>query len=160
MLYWLRPYCTEPLPEATGLNATGVGTASGRLVLSNAAKIHAKRRGCITITSHWVYFLRCLPQKLSTEQMERLDKQFNFTQSGNAEVLSQWLELSIRSNYRNADAALERFLTSVGRRKFLKPLYAALIETPEGKKRAQEIFAKARPGYHSVSAGTIEEMLR
>jgi hypothetical protein len=48
----------------------------------------------------------------------------------------------------------------VGRRKFLKPLYAALIETPEGKKRAQEIFAKARPGYHSVSAGTIEEMLR
>jgi leukotriene A-4 hydrolase/aminopeptidase len=111
-------------------------------------------------TQHWVYFLRCLPQKLSTEQMERLDKQFNFTQSGNAEVLSQWLELSIRSNYRNADAALERFLTSVGRRKFLKPLYAALIETPEGKKRAQEIFAKARPGYHSVSAGTIEEMLR
>lgn len=111
-------------------------------------------------TQHWVYFLRRLPQKLTPEQMDRLDQQFNFTQSGNAEVLCQWLELSIRSGYKKADPALERFLTSVGRRKFLRPLYAALIETPEGKKRAAEIFAKAGPGYHSVSAGTIAEMLR
>jgi len=111
-------------------------------------------------TQHWVYFLRRLPQKLTPEQMDRLDQQFNFTQSGNAEVLCQWLELSIRSGYKKADPALERFLTSVGRRKFLRPLYAAMIETPEGKKRAAEIFAKAGPGHHSVSAGTIAEMLR
>lgn len=111
-------------------------------------------------TYQWVYFLRQLPQRLTLEQMEVLDKKYNFTGSGNAEILCQWLELAIRSGYRKADPALDRFLTSVGRRKFLRPLYAALIETPEGKARAREIFARARPGYHSVSAISIQEMLQ
>lgn len=111
-------------------------------------------------TYHWVYFLRQLPQRLTLQQMEVLDRSYNFTASGNAEILCQWLELSIRSGYHTADPALERFLTSVGRRKFLRPLYAALIETPEGKARAREIFARARPGYHSVSAISIQEMLQ
>ena len=78
----------------------------------------------------------------------------------NSEILCQWLELSIRSGYPVADASLEKFLTSVGRRKFLKPLYEALAETPEGKEKARRIYAKARPGYHSVATGTIDEMLR
>ncbi len=109
---------------------------------------------------HWVYFLRRLPGSLSQAQMEDLDRRFHFTQSGNSEILCQWLELSIRSNYMAADTALEKFLISVGRRKFLKPLYAALIETPAGKEKARAIYAKARPGYHSVSSGTIDEMLK
>ena len=92
--------------------------------------------------------------------MEQLDKQFHFTDCGNSEILCQWLELCIRSNYTAADISLEKFLTSVGRRKFLKPLYAALIETPAGKEKAKAIYAKARPGYHSVSSGTIDEMLQ
>lgn len=111
-------------------------------------------------THHWVYFLRALPDSLSIEKMQSLDEQFQFTNSGNSEILCQWLEICIRSKYKNADSSLEKFLTSVGRRKFLKPLYAALSETPEGKKQAQAIYAKARPGYHSVSVGTIDEMLR
>ncbi len=111
-------------------------------------------------THHWVYFLRQMPSKLTLAQMDELDRHFRFTESGNAEILCQWLELSIRSGYKKADPALEHFLTSVGRRKFLRPLYAALAETPEGKERARQIFAKAKPGYHSVSVVTIDEMLR
>ncbi len=111
-------------------------------------------------TQHWVYFLRRLPKQLTTGQMTSLDQRFHFTDSGNSEILCQWLELSIRSNYSPADSALEKFLTSVGRRKFLKPLYAALIETPAGKLKAKDIYTKARPGYHSVATGTIDEMLR
>jgi leukotriene-A4 hydrolase len=111
-------------------------------------------------THHWVYFLRQLPQQLTLPQMAQLDQQFHFTESGNSEILCQWLELCIRSNYTAADSSLEKFLTSVGRRKFLKPLYAALIETPAGKEKAKAIYAKARPGYHSVSSGTIDEMLQ
>ena len=111
-------------------------------------------------THHWLYFLRQLPDSLSLTQMEALDKRFHFTESGNSEILCQWLELCIRSNYTVADKALEHFLTSVGRRKFLKPLYAALIETPSGKEKAKQIYVKARPGYHSVSSSTIDEMLK
>jgi aminopeptidase N len=111
-------------------------------------------------THHWVYFLRKMPAKLSLAQMQDLDQRFKFTESGNSEILCQWLELSIRSNYTVADPALEKFLTSVGRRKFLRPLYNALVETPQGKEKAKAIYLKARPGYHSVSAGSIDELLR
>jgi aminopeptidase N len=111
-------------------------------------------------THHWLYFLRSLPDSLPIDKMNQLDRQYGFTRSGNSEILCQWLELSINSGYREADASLEMFLTSVGRRKFLKPLYAALIRTPEGKERARAIYAKARSGYHSVAVNTIDEMLR
>jgi hypothetical protein len=110
-------------------------------------------------THHWVHFLRELPDSLPPDRMKTLDDRFGFTASGNSEILCQWLELCIRSGYAPADPKLEEFLTSVGRRKFLKPLYAALAATPEGLKRARSIYAKARPGYHAVSTQTIDQML-
>ena len=48
---------------------------------------------------------------------------FGFSESGNSEVLFAWLRMAIRNHYKPAMPALERFLTSQGRRKFLKPLY-------------------------------------
>ena len=47
-----------------------------------------------------------------------------------------------------------------GRRKFLTPLYAKLVETESGKALAKEIYTVARPGYHSVSRDTIDEILK
>ena len=70
-----------------------------------------------------------------------------------------WLLVAIANEYRAADAALEEFLLEVGRRKFLDPLYRALAATPEGRERAREIYRRARAGYHSVSQGTIDEIL-
>lgn len=110
-------------------------------------------------THHWLHFLRSLPDSLSQAQMSDLDKRYHFTASGNSEILCDWLQLSIHSHYQVADGALEKFLTTVGRRKFVKPLFNALIATPEGKEKAKAIYAKARPGYHSVTVATIDEML-
>lgn len=111
-------------------------------------------------THHWLQFLRQLPDSLSQEQMIALDKQFHFTESGNAEIKCDWLQLAIRSKYETAYPALEKFLISVGRRKFLKPLYIAMAESPEGKLMADAIYKKARPGYHAVSYHTIDEILK
>ncbi|MBK9400582.1 MAG: leukotriene A4 hydrolase C-terminal domain-containing protein [Bacteroidetes bacterium] len=65
-----------------------------------------------------------------------------FHRRGNSEILCQWLELCIRSNYTAADTSLEKFLTSVGRRKFLKPLYGALIETRPARKKQRPSMPK------------------
>jgi hypothetical protein len=51
-------------------------------------------------------------------------------------------------------------MIAVGRRKFIKPLYSALSKTPENLKIARDIYAKARPGYHSVAVQTMDEMLK
>jgi leukotriene-A4 hydrolase len=111
-------------------------------------------------THHWLYFLRSIGDTVSNERMKALDDAFHFSQSGNSEIQCDWYLLSIKNNYAAAYPYLEKFLTSVGRRKFLKPLYAELAKTSEGKEMAKRIYAKARPGYHAVSAGTIDEILK
>lgn len=110
-------------------------------------------------THHWQYFLRQLPDNLTLAQMADLDAAFNFTNTGNSEIACDWFQRAIATNYTKAYPKMEEFLIAVGRRKFLKPLYGKLAKTPEGKNWALEVYKKARPGYHSVSYNTIDEML-
>ena len=105
-----------------------------------------------------VHFIQSLPV-LSAERMADLDGRFHFSDSGNSEVLSAWLEKSIDARYKGAYPAIERFLTAQGRRKFLRPLYEKLAKTPEDLAFAKQIYAKARPTYHPVSQATIDEIL-
>lgn len=109
-------------------------------------------------THHWNHFLRELPG-LSTDQMNELDSQFSFNSSGNSEITHDWLTHVIGSQYQPGMSKLEAFLTGQGRRKFLQPLYAKLVETDAGKTLAKQIYAKARPGYHAVSRQTIDEIV-
>jgi hypothetical protein len=46
----------------------------------------------------------------------------------------------------------------VGRRKFLTPLYKALVESDQ-KALALDIYQEARGNYHSVATGTMDELL-
>ena len=110
-------------------------------------------------THHWLHFLRSLPEKLSRTRMEELDRAYHFTETGNSEILEVWLLKAVANRYEPAYPALKKFLTEQGRRKFLRPLYAKLAETPQGKKMALEIYRQARPGYHSVSYLTIDKIL-
>lgn len=106
-----------------------------------------------------VHFIQSLPV-LPPERMAMLDGRFDLSESGNSEVLSAWLEKSIDAKYKDAYPAIERFLTIQGRRKFLKPLYEKLAKNPEDLAFARRIYAKARPTYHPVSQGTIDEILK
>ncbi len=111
-------------------------------------------------SSHeWLHFVRFLPVGLNVDQMKYLDATFGFTQTGNNEVLAAWLHYVIVHQYKKGYPVLEQFLTNVGRRKFLTPLYSELIRTEAGKKMALDIYAKARPNYHSVSTQTIDQLL-
>jgi aminopeptidase N len=110
-------------------------------------------------THHWVHFLQNLPRPLETPRMAALDETFHFTASGNSEILGAWLTLAIQSRYEPAYPILERFLTSVGRRKFLMPLYTEMAKTPAGTEMALRIYKKARPGYHPIARQTVDEIL-
>ncbi len=111
-------------------------------------------------THHWIYFLRNLNDSLDNAKMSELDAAFKFTDSGNSEIQNEWYQHAIASRYTTAYPALEKFLMSVGRRKFLKPIYSELAKTPEGLTMATEIYRKARPGYHAVSYQTIDGILK
>lgn len=111
-------------------------------------------------TQHWQHFLESLPDALSAAQLSELDRTFTLTASGNSEVLFAWLRIAIRNRYRPAMPALERFLTSQGRRKFLRPLYEDLMAQDWGKAEALRIYGAARPTYHSVSTQTLDAIVK
>ena len=88
-----------------------------------------------------------------------LDEARDFTNSGNSEILAAWLAIAIAADYQPAMPRLQQFLLEVGRRKFLVPLYKALLAAPDGRARAMAIYRQARPRYHSVSTGTLDKLL-
>ena len=107
----------------------------------------------------WLHFLRGLPASLSIEQMAALDKQYLISKAVNNEILDAWLILSIRHKYLPAQPRLEAFLQTVGRQKYIKPLYEELAKTPEGKLRAKALFAKNKANYHPAAASVIAALL-
>ncbi|HAA20201.1 MAG TPA: aminopeptidase [Cytophagales bacterium] len=110
-------------------------------------------------SSHeWLRFVRQLPEHLTHEQMAKLDAEFGFTKTGNSEVLTAWLEQSVNKNYEEAYARLRELLVNTGRRKFLVPLYKALLESDKAE-MANSIYREARPNYHFVSTNTLDAML-
>ena len=101
-----------------------------------------------------------LSQTEKAKLMGELDRAFHLTRSGNSEIAFQWLLMSIRNQYEPAYPRLEEFLLSVGRRKFIRPLYQELAKTPEGKQRALAIYRRARPTYHPIAVTSIDEVLK
>jgi aminopeptidase N len=109
-------------------------------------------------TQEWLLFLRALP-KLSVGQLADLDRTFVFSTSGNAEIRFEFLMKAVESRYRAAYPAVEDFLSSMGRRKFVEPLFEELVKTPEGKEFAKRLYAKVRPTYHPVTQMTVDKIV-
>ncbi|WP_029087439.1 M1 family metallopeptidase [Brevundimonas aveniformis] len=105
-------------------------------------------------------FLGELPDEIATDRLASLDQALGLSASGNAEVLFAWLMIAIENRYEPAVPSLEHFLTSMGRRKFVLPLFRALMEEDTwGQTLARRIYAEARPGYHSVTTGSVDAVV-
>ena len=166
-----RPQVAEQLRIQAWLNGPGVPANETKVQSTAFAKVDQQLQAFAQGTAagqlqtqgwsthHWLHFLRNLPDPLAPEKMADLDAAFKLSESGNSEILNAWLTRAIQSRYQAAYPALERFLTTMGRRKFLRPLYMELAKTPEGAEMALRIYEQARPGYHSVSTQTIDELL-
>ena len=111
-------------------------------------------------TPEWLHFLNEMPARLTEAQLAELDTTFQLSSRGNSEVLFAWLRIAVRHAWRPAMPALERFLTSQGRRKFLRPLYEDLMATDWGPAEARRIYAAARPTYHAVAVNTLDAIIR
>ena len=98
----------------------------------------------------WKYFLDGMPEKLGRQQLEDLDEAFALTGSRNNEIAFSWLRIAIRNDYEPAFGRLENFLTSIGRNKFLRPLYQDLVDYGKADTSAK-IFESAKPGYHPLT---------
>jgi hypothetical protein len=110
------------------------------------------------VPQQWLHFLRGLPTGLGKARLAELDTAHALSRSTNYEILAQWLEVAVREGHRDADAALEEFLVQIGRRKFVLPLYQALIAAGRSDD-AKRIFGRARAGYHPITQASVDSLL-
>ncbi|OJW63813.1 MAG: aminopeptidase [Sphingomonadales bacterium 63-6] len=119
----------------------------------------AKAWGAWT-TAERLRFLSKVPAKLDAAKLAALDSSLGLSQSGNKEILFAWLELALNNRYDPAVPVAEKFLSSVGRTKFVKPLYAALMKQGSwGQPIAKRVYAKTRSGYHAVTQGAVDAVV-
>lgn len=143
------PHTVSEALEAVGKDATTFASGSKPASAIPAGKWN---------TQEWLEFLEALPP-LKSAQLAQLDAAFHLTQTGNSEILDQWLQLAIKADYAPAYPRVESFLLEVGRQKFIKPLYTELMKTPAGQERAKTIYAKARAQYHPIAQTAVDKIV-
>jgi leukotriene-A4 hydrolase len=107
-------------------------------------------------TQEWLQFLNNLPADLSRDKVAELDQTFALSKSRNAEIAMAWFLVAIRAGYDAAYPDLQRYLVTIGRRKLVRPLYEELMKTPNGAALARATYTQARPGYHPITAASID----
>ena len=132
---------------------------AGRIAWQGSGKLPDKSVTGEWSTQEWVHFLEGMPPTLKPEQLEQLDATYHFTGTPNGEIAMRWYPLAERSGYTAAREEMGKFLERVGRRKLIIPIYKALVATPDGLAFAEQVFAKAKPGTHPITAGTIEQVI-
>jgi hypothetical protein len=159
----LSEWLTKP-----GIPASAVAARSERLAavdearrrfLSGEVAAEAMKDGEWN-TQEWLHFLNGLPETTTREQLAALDAAFKLTAASNSEIAFRWYLAGIRAGYAPVFEPLERFLVTVGRRKFVKPLFEALWAVPERRAFATRVYAKARPRYHPVTQAAIDAIVQ
>jgi leukotriene-A4 hydrolase len=110
-------------------------------------------------TQEWQHFLDNMPAQVPRAKLAELDQAYSLTKANNAEIAHSWFRVAIRNAYEPAYPELERYLTRIGRRKLIKPLYEDLMKTPQGTVLARKIYAQARPGYHPIAVTTLDAIV-
>jgi aminopeptidase N len=179
MLDWLKPNLLDKYPGKMslaevkawiyepGIPADAQVPASPRLEAIAAARKDwlAGKRAAADVgakdwnTHEWMYFLDGLPDKVPLKDIEAFDAAWHLTGAANAEIARRWYLVSIRGGYVKARPAMAEYMTRIGRRYLVVPLYEALAKTPDGLAFAREVYAKAKPGYHPMTQASIEKAL-
>ncbi|MFN3668943.1 MAG: M1 family metallopeptidase [Brevundimonas sp.] len=97
---------------------------------------------------------------LSPAQLADLEATLKLREEGNAEVVFAWLQIAVQHRYQPAVPTLEHFLSSMGRRKFVLPLFTSLwAEGDWGRAIATPLYARVRPGYHPVTTNSVDAVV-
>lgn len=108
-------------------------------------------------STEWQLYLEGLPR--TTTLCPVLATRFRLTDSRNHEILVSWLTLCIEAGYLAVLPRVEDVLCSVGRMKYLRPLYTALARNPQTLDFARRVFTQCQSHYHPIGRQMVERLL-
>jgi aminopeptidase N len=110
-------------------------------------------------TQEWMYFLDRLPDAPPLDKMHQLDAAWHLTGTPNAEIGMRWYSHAIDAGDKAVWPAAAEHMTRIGRIYLTTPLYKALVKTPAGLAYAEEVYARAKPGYHPLTQHVVEGII-
>jgi len=109
--------------------------------------------------SETLVYLQHVPRPLPGAACAELESLFGFLAQGNHELLVEGLTIAAASDWERGFGRIRDVLLTVGRMKYLRPLFKALGGHPRTRALAHEIYAAARPRYHALSRRVVETEL-
>lgn len=109
--------------------------------------------------AEWQLYLEAMPKPSSIEVCDTLDATFGLTRSTNLEIAVSWLVLACESGYDAVHPRVVEVLGGIGRMKYLKPLYRALVRRSETKALARDLFARFEGRYHPIARQVVRSLL-
>ncbi|XP_028799464.1 leucine aminopeptidase [Neltuma alba] len=110
----------------------------------------------------WELYLENLPKSIDASQLAALDSRYRLSESKDYEVKVAFLQRAIAIGCRDYYNEVEKTLKAIGRMKYLRPLYTALVQgsgKEEDKVFAKRLFSEARELYHPIAQGVVESIL-
>ncbi|NML63424.1 M1 family metallopeptidase [Massilia sp. RP-1-19] len=150
-----------------GIPASATHAVSKRLAALNATR-DAWLKGAVKTSqldtknwnaTEWMKFLNDIDEKANAAQLKELDQAFKLSGTGNNEVAFRFYRASVNAGYRDVRPAMEAFLMSVGRQKFVVPLYTALRKKPQDKAWAESVYKKSRERYHPATQKSVDKQM-
>ena len=167
-------FCEAELPGALAavkaadyLDAPGIPThaptaRSGRLgaLLGLGTLPPSAEQSAAWGPTEWQLYLELLPRPLPGTALAALEPLLPARLSHNPEVRVSWVALCLASSHGAALAEGEALVSHVGRMKYLKPLYAALLGNERYVHTARAWFERFKDGYHPIARQVVEGMLK
>jgi len=176
---YLRKNLLEKFPDAMSdaeldewLYGSGIPASAQHVSSPRLAALDAKRDAWLKgelptaeleaknwIALEWMHFLNDIDGKANAAQLKELDETYGLRSSQNNEIAFRFYLASVNAGY-NVRDPLNTFLMQVGRKKFVVPLYSAMLKNPSETGWAKSLYLKARPRYHPDTQASVDKQMR
>ena len=176
---YLRKNLLEKFPDAMSdaeldewLYGSGIPASAQHVSSPRLAALDAKRDAWLKgelptveleaknwIALEWMHFLNDIDGKANAAQLKELDETYGLRTSQNNEIAFRFYLASVNAGY-NVRDPLNTFLMQVGRKKFVVPLYSAMLKNPSETGWAKSLYLKARPRYHPDTQASVDKQMR
>jgi len=100
-------------------------------------------------------FLQSIPAGTSAQTCTQLDALFALREKKSAELRCAFLSAAVTAGMPGAAERARELLLSIGRMKFLRPLYGALVAREQTREFARALFVEAAPRYHPIARAVL-----
>jgi aminopeptidase N len=146
-------------PDAPVFESPLIDAVSERLFDYQEGRLPRREDVAAWRTAQTYLFLQHLPRVLPVDDCRALETAFALDRTRVPQFQSQFLEIAIRSGYRECLPRAEALITTVGRMFIILPVFQAMAQTEWSHPLARPLLEKVRSRHHPITVLAMEQVL-